>query len=118
MWGMRPLHPDAAPISRREALTVIGATGAAMALGSSGSPSVPGTATPAASDSPPGEILRHGAYVSLRVPAHARPGAAAAAVPPLAERLGFRNEYGASDGHPSDAVAFLRRVEATPASIA
>jgi hypothetical protein len=105
-------------MGRREAMTAIGATGAAMALGSSGSPSAPETAAPATSDAPPGEILRHGAYVCLRVPAHARPDAAAAAVPSLAERLGFRNEYDTSDGHPSEAVAFLRRVEASPASIA
>src|SRR5262245_2082055 len=118
MRRMRPRNPNAAPISRREAMTVIGATTAAMALGSSASPGAPATARPATSDPPQGEILRHGAYVCLRVPPHARSDAAAAAVPTLAERLGFRNEYGASDGHPSEAIAFLRRVEAAPASIA
>jgi hypothetical protein len=105
-------------MGRREAMTAIGATGAAMALGSSASPSAADAARPAPGDPQPGEVLRHGAYVCLRVPAHARPDAAATAVPALAERLGFRNEYDTSDGHPTEAVAFLRRVEAAPASIA
>jgi len=36
----------------------------------------------------------------------------------LADRLGLRNEFNARDGHPSEAVAYLRRVDATPADIA
>jgi len=64
------------------------------------------------------EILRHGAYVCLRVPDGARRAVAGAAVPALAERLGLRNEFGPGDGHPQEAVAFLRRAGATPADIA
>ena len=64
------------------------------------------------------EILRHGAYVCLRVPADARAACARLPVPALAERLGLRNEFEPGDGHPVEAVAFLRRVGATPADIA
>jgi hypothetical protein len=35
----------------------------------------------------------------------------------VASRLGLRNEFVAQGGHPPDAIAFLRRVEATPADI-
>jgi hypothetical protein len=64
------------------------------------------------------EVLRHGAYVCLTLPEDARRRVAAAAVPALAERLGLRNEFAVTDGHPVEAIAFLRRVEATPADIA
>ena len=63
------------------------------------------------------EPLRHGAYVCLRVGDGARRGVAAAAVPALAERLGLRNEFEAKDGPPAEAIAYLRRVGATPAAI-
>ena len=64
------------------------------------------------------EALRHGAYVCLNVSADARRAVADAAVPALAKRLGLTNEFepGAA-GHPSEAIAFLRRVGATPADI-
>src|SRR5438132_13893110 len=71
-----------------------------------------------ANDIRPAEILRHGAYVCLRVPDGARRAAAAAAVPALTERLGLRNEFAAGDGPPADAIAFLRRIGATSADIA
>ena len=71
-----------------------------------------------ANDVRPAEILRHGAYVCLRVPDGARRSAAAAAVPALAEGLGLRNEFAAGDGPPADAIAFLRRIGATSADIA
>ena len=64
------------------------------------------------------EILRHGAYLCLNVPAGARRALAGAAVPALADRLGLRNEFEPGDGHPPDAIGFLRRVAATPADIA
>ena len=64
------------------------------------------------------EILRHGAYVCFRAPDGARRAVAGAAVPALAERLGLRNEFDPGDGHPQEAVAFLRRAGATPADIA
>jgi hypothetical protein len=64
------------------------------------------------------EVLRHGAYVCIRVPAEARAALARVAVPALAERLGLRNEFEPGGTHPTEAVAFLRRVGATPADIA
>jgi len=64
------------------------------------------------------EVLRHGAYVCLRVRDGARRAMVGLAVPALAERLKLRNEFEPGDGHPVEAVAFLRRVGATPADIA
>ena len=64
------------------------------------------------------EILRHGAYVCVKVPERARRTVASAAVPALAERLGLRNEFEPGDDHPPEAIAFLRRVGGTPAEIA
>ena len=63
------------------------------------------------------EPLRHGAYLCLRVPDGVRAAVARAAVPALVERLGLRNEFDPGTGPPGDAVAFLRRVDATPAAI-
>lgn len=63
------------------------------------------------------EAVRHGAYVAIAVPGEARQSAARAAVPELAHRLGLQNEFEASGGHPRDAIAFLRRVDATPGGI-
>src|SRR5258707_2604439 len=71
-----------------------------------------------ASDVQPTESLRHGTYLCLNVPAGAQRAAAGAAVPPLAARLGRRNEFEPGDGHPPDANAFLRRLVATPGHIA
>ena len=68
-------------------------------------------------NTPTGGILRHGAYLCLRVPDHVRRTVAAAAVPALTERLHFRSEFDALDGHPTEAVAFLRRVDATPGDL-
>ncbi|HKV44557.1 MAG TPA: hypothetical protein VJT32_07785 [bacterium] len=64
------------------------------------------------------EAIRHGAYVCLSVPPDARRAVAGAAVPALADRLGLRNEFNPGDGHPPEAIAFLHRVDATPADIA
>jgi hypothetical protein len=64
------------------------------------------------------EVLRHGAYLCLSAPTEARRQLAAAAVPALAERLGLRNEFEPGAGHPPHAVAFIRRVGATPGAIA
>ena len=58
--------------------------------------------------------LRHGAYLCLRIPPEARRAVAGAPVPELAARLGLRNEFDPGDNHPTEAVAFLRRVTATP----
>ena len=101
-------------LGRRDALrsTVFAAVGTTTGL-SAGQPS-PHDSQRAPSDVLPNEILRHGAYLCVRVADAARRHAAAAAVPALAERLGLRNEFepGAT-GHPSDAVGFMRRIDAT-----
>jgi hypothetical protein len=64
------------------------------------------------------EVLRHGAYICLTVPKAARAGAAAAAVPTLGARLKLHNEFHADAGHPPDAIAFLKRIDAVPGTIA
>ena len=63
------------------------------------------------------EVIRHGAYVCVSVPADARRVAAGAAVPELADRLGLRNEFEPGGDHPPEAIAFLRRVDAAPVDI-
>ena len=64
-----------------------------------------------------GEILRHGAYVSLRPADGAGTKAlAAVAIPALAEQLGLENEFGRPAA--PESIAFLRRIGATPANIA
>jgi hypothetical protein len=95
----------------------------------SGSLTDPADGTQAASDATraatrvpddvlPTEILRHGAYLCLSVRGDARRAVAAAALPALAARLGLRNEFDPGfEGHPSEAIAFLRRVDAAPADI-
>jgi hypothetical protein len=70
-----------------------------------------------ASDLRSNDPLRHGAYVCLRVPPAVRDVVRAAAVPALAARVGLRNEFDAG-GYPTDAIAFLRRVDATPGALA
>src|SRR5690242_6809182 len=60
---------------------------------------------------------RYGAYLCLAVPPELRKSAASAAVPQLADRLGLRNEFASGDGHPPDAIAFLRRGAAIQADI-
>jgi hypothetical protein len=62
--------------------------------------------------------IRHGAYVCLSVPPDARRAAAETDVPALAERLGLKNEFETADGPPQEAIAFLRRIGATPADLA
>lgn len=64
------------------------------------------------------EAIRYGAYVCFSVPPGARRTVAAIAVPALAGRLGLQNEFEPGGDHPADAIAFLRRVSATPAEIA
>ncbi len=70
-----------------------------------------------ANDIRPSEALRHGAYVCLTIPDAARAAVRAAPVQALAERLAFKNEFDGG-GDPPGAIAFLRRVSATPADIA
>ncbi|MGH9379715.1 MAG: hypothetical protein ACRD2Z_03765 [Thermoanaerobaculia bacterium] len=69
-------------------------------------------------DDPTRRILRHGAYLCLAFRTDARRAVAEAPVAALVERLGFCDELDAADGHPPQAVAFLRRVGATPADLA
>ena len=66
-----------------------------------------------ANDERSSEFLRHGAYLCLRLSPSGRPTGAAAPVPALAEQLGLRNEFEPGEGPPGDAIAFLRRIEAT-----
>jgi hypothetical protein len=63
-------------------------------------------------------VTRHGAYLCLSVPAAARSAAARLAVPALVRRLGLGNEFESEGGDPPAAIAFLRRVSATPGALA
>jgi hypothetical protein len=66
-----------------------------------------------------GEVFRHGAYVCVRLAdgADAR-GAAAAAIPALADKLGLVNEFEPTQGPPAQAIAYLRRHGATAGAVA
>jgi hypothetical protein len=64
------------------------------------------------------EVLRHGTYICLTVPREDRAFVATAAVPAVAARLKLRNEFDTEDGHPPDAIAFLRLIDATRGAIA
>jgi hypothetical protein len=59
------------------------------------------------------EGVRHGAYITMTASRDAFPSLAAASLPELAAQCGFEDEFVARDGHPRDAIAFLRRVDAT-----
>jgi hypothetical protein len=72
---------------------------------------------PLSNDVLPRQVVRYGAYLCLRAPAGGR-RSLGAELPALAERLGFRNEFQAREGHPDEAIAYLRRFDATPADIA
>src|SRR5262245_11231639 len=66
-----------------------------------------------------GEVLRHGAYVCLRLSAGADARAAASvAIAALAEKLGLQNEFAPAAGPPSQSIAFLRRQSATSGAVA
>jgi hypothetical protein len=66
----------------------------------------------------PREILRHGAYVCLRLADGAdRRAVVAAAIPALAEKLGLVNEFDPPSGPPAQSIAFLRRQDATGGAI-
>src|SRR5215470_3729864 len=67
----------------------------------------------------PREVLRHGAYVCLRLADGADSHAAAAvAIPALAEKLGLVNEFDPAGGPPAQSIAFLRRHGAQHGAIA
>ncbi|HEX3761132.1 MAG TPA: hypothetical protein VHW23_20695, partial [Kofleriaceae bacterium] len=65
-----------------------------------------------ANDVRPTEPTRHGAYLCLTA-AH-RERRIAGELRALAEHLALRNEFEPGDGHPPQAIAFLRRVDAAP----
>jgi hypothetical protein len=66
-----------------------------------------------------GEVLRHGAYLCLRVADGADPAALASAdIPALADELGLENEFAPAGGPPARAIAFLRRRDAAPGGVA
>src|SRR2546428_9592607 len=66
-----------------------------------------------------GEILRHGAYVCVRLADGADPrGVAGAAIPALAEKLGLVNEFEPPGGPPAQAIAYLRRHGAAAGAVA
>jgi hypothetical protein len=58
--------------------------------------------------------MRHGAYVCL----DARHAAAGPLLAALAARLGLVNEFLPGADHPGEAIAFLRRLDATPRQVA
>jgi hypothetical protein len=114
---MRRKESRTSQIGRREAIGAIGATGASLVLGRARPPAAERSAMQVTNPVPSGDVLRYGAYVCLRVPEDARPAAASAEVPSLAESLRLQNEFDSGEGHPSDAIAFLRRVDAEPRDI-
>jgi len=66
-----------------------------------------------------GEVLRHGAYVCLRLADGADTSAiAGVAILALAEKLGLVNEFEPPGGPPAQSIAFLRRHGATQSAIA
>ena len=67
----------------------------------------------------PREVLRHGAYVCVRLADGADSRAAAAVdIPALAEKLGLVNEFDPAGGPPVQSIAFLRRHGARDGAIA
>jgi hypothetical protein len=66
-----------------------------------------------------GEILRHGAYVCLRLGGgDAVRAAASVAIPALAAKLGLESEFAPAAGPPAQSIAFLRRQGAAPGAVA
>jgi hypothetical protein len=66
-----------------------------------------------------GEILRHGAYVCLRLGGgDAARAAASVAIPALAAKLGLESEFAPATGPPAQSIAFLRRQGAAPGAVA
>src|SRR5262249_57394944 len=67
----------------------------------------------------PGESVRQGASVCVRLAEGAAGRAAgAAATPALAEKLGLINDFDPPSGPPAQSVAFLRRQDATGGAMA
>jgi hypothetical protein len=74
------------------------------------------TSPTTAQDIRPTEPVRHGAYLCFAAPRSACE--LGPRVRALAERLGLRNEFSPGADHPREAIAYLRRIETTPAQIA
>ena len=117
-------HRSTIRIHRRQAVAAFGAAAAAIAIGpdsaiahAAGSDNRREQRAASTTDGRAHDILRHGAYLCLRVPDDAKPRLIAARVPALVEQLGLVNEFDLQDGHPPRAVAFLKRVAAAPAQI-
>jgi len=67
----------------------------------------------------PSEIIGHGVYLCLRRAKGGDVGhAQRAPIAPLVERLGLANEFAPEPAPPTESIAFLRRLDATPADIA
>lgn len=73
------------------------------------------TSPTTANDVRSNEALRHGAYLCLRTPRELRQ--LGPQVRALADRLELRNEFAPGSDPPQEAIAFLRRVAATPAEV-
>lgn len=65
----------------------------------------------------PPDHVRRGAYLCISTPSDVA-AALAAPVPAIVERFRLQNEFFGRDGHPADAVAFLRRVESAAGDMA
>jgi hypothetical protein len=63
------------------------------------------------------EPSRFGRYVCLRVPERVRSTVTTCEVAALGRRLGFVNEFATDNGHPPQALAFLRRMDAYPGAV-
>ena len=64
------------------------------------------------------EAVRQGAYLCVSPSVDAIDALAALPVQSLASRLELDDEFAPGDGHPREAIAFLRRVDATPGQVA
>jgi hypothetical protein len=99
---------------RREAMAGIGLIGVSLAVGGNMGEANHGVNPPDVVR--PNAALRHGAYICLHG-VRDRRALADAPVQPLGEQLGFANEFDATSGHPAEAFAFLRRIDATRGQI-
>ena len=111
-------------IGHRQAIRTIGAAGAGLAVGRSGlrastdnEASQTENGAQRAHDVRSSEVLRHGAYLCFHFPKEERRRRSVAGVHALADQLGFTNEFENSAGHPTQAIAFLKRGHSASAQI-
>ena len=62
--------------------------------------------------------IRHGAYLCLQLSPNVARALSAIDIPALASRLDLHDEFNPPGDHPARAIAYLRRVSATPAALA